>query len=296
MEELRIDRVLQQLIEQIENRFNTPWLTWPADPALQPLDAQALPQDLPAHSALVLELCCVLQGTALMRIGQEVYRLQEGQLLVLPPETCHNELVDRFPGITLWLVFTKDRVHINITQTQEKGHFSVVLGQSIPLSSVMISLWVNDILKELGQTEYGASTLAKSHLLQILILLCRALASTGERLSSAQWQEDVIKRAVDYLRRHTDARLDQNDLANYCALSPNHLNTVFKAVTGKTVSAYHAALRIQQAKELLSTTALRLGPLAEQLGYYDQYHFCKSFKKATGMSPSQYRKEHEKNT
>lgn len=296
MEELRIDRVLQQLIGRLETQFGTSWLTWPADPMLQPLEKQKLPQDLPAHSALVLELCCVLQGTALMRIGGDIYRLQEGQLLVLPPETGHNELVDQYPGETLWLVFTKDRVHINITQTREGGQFSVVLGQSIPLSPVTVSLWVNDILKELGREEFGADALAKSHLLQVLIRLSRALASTGERLSSAQWQEDVVRRTIDYLRQHIDTRLDQNDLANHCALSPYHLNTVFKAVTGKTVSAYHADLRIQQAKELLAATSLRLGPLSEQLGYYDQYHFCKSFKKATGMSPSQYRKEHTKNT
>ena len=53
---------------------------------------------------------------------------------------------------------------------------------------------------------------------------------------------------------------------------------------------YVLSLRIQEAQRLLSTTDSTIGEIALAIGFYDQSHFTKRFRKLTGMTPLAYRK------
>jgi AraC-like DNA-binding protein len=69
------------------------------------------------------------------------------------------------------------------------------------------------------------------------------------------------------------------------------MNNIFKSVTGYTISQYEEEQRVSKAKELLAYSNITINEISSQLGYYDRYHFGKSFKKATGYSPGYYRKQ-----
>jgi AraC-like DNA-binding protein len=49
--------------------------------------------------------------------------------------------------------------------------------------------------------------------------------------------------------------------------------------------------RLQLARELLTTTSLSIGEVAERSGYDDQFHFSRAFKQAHGVNPSAYRQQ-----
>ena len=57
-----------------------------------------------------------------------------------------------------------------------------------------------------------------------------------------------------------------------------------------TFSSYIRDYRVQKAKELLIGTNLKLHSVGEQVGYGDAKYFCRVFKEATGLNPSEYRK------
>jgi AraC-type DNA-binding domain-containing proteins len=67
------------------------------------------------------------------------------------------------------------------------------------------------------------------------------------------------------------------------------MNSIFKSVTGLTITQYLENQRIDKAKTLLASTALTINSISSQLGYYDRYHFSKVFKKSTGYTPRQFR-------
>ena len=58
-----------------------------------------------------------------------------------------------------------------------------------------------------------------------------------------------------------------------------------------TPSKYIMQYRITIAKQLLADETIPISVLSEQTGFSDQFHFSKTFKQQTGMSPSQYRAE-----
>jgi two-component system response regulator YesN len=101
-----------------------------------------------------------------------------------------------------------------------------------------------------------------------------------------------VARARRFLsQRYSDPNLMLQDAAGGVGMSQSHFSTVFAQETGLTFTQYLTALRIGKAKELLSATAMRSSEIAFAVGYNDAHYFSYMFKKQTGMTPSEYRKE-----
>ena len=69
-----------------------------------------------------------------------------------------------------------------------------------------------------------------------------------------------------------------------------NFSTLFKKETGQNFLDYLTELRISKAKELLCGETLSVQDVAETVGYSDLKYFSRLFKKATGVSPSDYKK------
>lgn len=103
-----------------------------------------------------------------------------------------------------------------------------------------------------------------------------------------------IARARSYLaRRFTDPNLMLQDVAKEVCMSGSRFSTVFAQETGFTFTEYLTALRLGKAKELLSATGMRSSQIAFAVGYNDPHYFSYMFKKNTGLTPGEYRKQNQ---
>ena len=104
----------------------------------------------------------------------------------------------------------------------------------------------------------------------------------------------VAEAARRYVEKHyAESELSLSTVAEAVNVSPNHLSTVFKEKNDVGFSEYVTEVRIRQAKRLLVTTELRASDIGERVGYQNMNYFSMLFKKMTGTSPSQYRREHK---
>ncbi len=112
------------------------------------------------------------------------------------------------------------------------------------------------------------------------------------RMGSDAPQSDgfIVARAKNIIQEFFSQGITLNEAASYISVTPEYLSSRFHQETGITFSAYIRDFRIQKAKELLIGTALRLGDIGDRVGYKDAKYFCRVFKEATGMNPSDYRK------
>jgi AraC-like DNA-binding protein len=78
-------------------------------------------------------------------------------------------------------------------------------------------------------------------------------------------------------------------LAKRCGLSSTHFNRLFRQLLRMSPTDYVLALRIQKARQLLAVTGKSVAEVASETGFYDQSHFTKRFRQATGMTPVQFR-------
>jgi AraC family transcriptional regulator len=85
----------------------------------------------------------------------------------------------------------------------------------------------------------------------------------------------------------TGARL--SDIARLVGLTPSHLSRSFRASVGVTYSAFLLRLRLDTAMRLMRDTEMSLSEVATESGYCDQSHFSRSFGRAVGSTPFQWR-------
>lgn len=79
-------------------------------------------------------------------------------------------------------------------------------------------------------------------------------------------------------------------------VSRTHLCTAFKCETGMSIGAYLRRMRMEKAKQLLSSTRLPIAHIARATGYEKQGSFSEAFKEETGLTPTQWRKRREESS
>jgi len=95
----------------------------------------------------------------------------------------------------------------------------------------------------------------------------------------------------EYMERHYDEDISLSSLSERFHFSPQYIAKKFKEFYNTTVITYLTELRIEKARSLLLHTDLPVLEIANTLGYSDENYFGKVFKKMTGLSPLQYRKQ-----
>ena len=99
-----------------------------------------------------------------------------------------------------------------------------------------------------------------------------------------------IKKIVLYIRKNLTNRISLDDIAKNLYITKEHLSRLFKKEMGVTISEYIIKTKIEQAKNMLQHTDYNILDIAVLLNFANSSHFSNSFKKITGVSPSDYRK------
>lgn len=116
------------------------------------------------------------------------------------------------------------------------------------------------------------------------------LSSGGFAVPSTRSALRVSHAAIEYMRRHLDERVTVAVLARQCGLGVTRFASVFRESTGLTPHRYLRRLRLERACELLRSTALTIGEVAEAVGFRGQSHFCTAFAAERGLTPGAYRR------
>lgn len=94
-----------------------------------------------------------------------------------------------------------------------------------------------------------------------------------------------------YIREHLSEKLDLVTLSDTIHYSPSYLSKTFKEYFNQNIADYIMELRMERAKTLLLTTNDQIQEVAEKIGIEKPNSFRQAFKRATGMSPSHFRRE-----
>jgi len=108
--------------------------------------------------------------------------------------------------------------------------------------------------------------------------------------SSCENTEHKVDMAIRYIKKHYNEDLNLAVVANYVSLNYYYFSHIFKKITGMSFMDFLLKVRVEKAKELLKNTEDKVIDIAFKVGFQDPKHFTKSFKKVTGISPTQYRR------
>ena len=85
--------------------------------------------------------------------------------------------------------------------------------------------------------------------------------------------------------------LPVKSISEHANMSASYTCTFFKNETGLTLNQYITEFRMKKATQLLADPRSRISDISSQVGYNDGNYFSKSFRKYTGVSPSEYREQ-----
>jgi AraC family transcriptional regulator len=99
-----------------------------------------------------------------------------------------------------------------------------------------------------------------------------------------------VSRVREYIRAHLASDLGLAKMAGQVNLSPHYFSMLFKHAVG--VSPHHYVLqeRIREGQRLLAVGGTSISELALNLGFSDQSHFSRAFRRMTGTTPKRYQR------
>lgn len=136
------------------------------------------------------------------------------------------------------------------------------------------------ILKPVNYDEFGTC------IDNLKISMFESRATDGAAL-----EESTIIGIVRYMQEHLAEEISLNVLSEEFHLSAQYISQLFKSEIGVNFLAYLTNIRMEKAKKLLLSTTFSIAEISEKCGYGDYRVFTKVFKKAEGITPSQYRRD-----
>ena len=123
------------------------------------------------------------------------------------------------------------------------------------------------------------------------LLKSRTEAFFGD-IKNCVTENATIRIICDYIaQNYQDAGLSVKSISDHAGLSASYACTFFKNETGTTLNQYITDFRMRKAKQLLADPRNRISEISALVGYNDGNYFGKSFKKYTGMTPSEFKEQ-----
>ena len=138
----------------------------------------------------------------------------------------------------------------------------------------------------LGGKIYGDSiaTTVAAHLLRKYSTFNTAITKEYKGLAP-----NKLANVIDYIQTYLELNLGLEELAKLSDLSPYYFSRLFKQSTGFSPYQYISQQRIARARQLLQDTGMAIAQVALHCGFSSQSSFSKTFRKAVGITPRQYR-------
>lgn len=222
----------------------------------------------------------VFSGTGVLRTGEDVYCLSEEDLCILSEKTAYTATADsRNP-------WTKMVIHL-------KGTAAVSFVQAFGLDKKICYKGcgqLQNIFEELFETIRSelAIELIMEKCSMLLMKLLTGLCSDRMQDRTVSDEVQTVKR---FIENNYQRDLNMDDIAASVFRSNDYVQKQFKQVYGMTPYSYYMELKLECAKNLLLQTNLSVGQIAEKLGYKSDRYFSARFRRATGVTATQFRKQ-----
>lgn len=255
------------------------------------------------HKHDFIEIVIILSGKGHFLIEDTMYPVEEGNVILLNPDTRHQNMCSPDQSPALWecyLAFT-DVEYVNCVKNTLplfRDHSIIAKLPQEPKKELF--RLCNAIERENKSCDSGRYFMLKAYLIQVLCLLERYQKQQRDedlkRRNHARYEfksinkKYIVSQITKYMEEHYQEKISLDQIAANIYLSSFYISKLFKSETGDTPINYLISLRMNKARQLLDEDPERsIQSVALAVGYEDAYHFSKLFKKYYGLSPLHYK-------
>lgn len=232
---------------------------------------------LPSHAHELSHFCFVLAGNYREKMAGRVFEREPAALVYYPPDVSHgeNHLTDGRHFL----------VEIDVDGLNRVRDYGARLCEPVRLR-VDSALWLAArMYREFSERDELSELVLESISTELLIAASRQYTKSPER-NPPLW----LKRVKNYLTENFSKPPSLAHLAAAADVHPTHLARVFRQFERCTVGDYVRLVRINYARQRMLASNEPLVEIALAAGFADQTHFTRSFKRVTGMTPTEFRR------
>lgn len=268
--------------------------------------------DLKIHTHDFIEIAYVCDGKGFHLYNGTTYPVAKGELYIINSQTPHcfyptdktnseNLVVYNLSFLPEFIADINIHLPILTELTDIMLYKSLYSEEIIYTPDLHLSGSMRTEIEQLYEKMYMEFKAENLNYIEVLRLsLCELLlkihrfyklADEHSDNQVSQYRHQLILDCIDYLRNNYSQKITIEELSNNFFLSKSYLSSLFKKTTGSGIVEYLQHIRIEKACELLTTTPLTIMEISNMVGYTDYRFFNKSFKKITGSTANEYRKD-----
>ena len=252
--------------------------------------------NLHSHNFYELLFCHSVSGVEYL-VGAERYRLQKGDVIMIPPGISHRPLIpeqmsEPYRRDVLWInPELMDQLELLVPQEARlHAQESRLLRTAGTRWEFLGELFRHGVREFEGQ-EPGWEEIVLGNTIQLLVYLRRAVQDRSAAPLQAE-KPGLLDQALAYVEAHLAEKITLGDIAKHCWVSQSTITQTFRNKLG--VSFYRSVTqrRLIAAKTLI-IEGVPLETVGRRVGFSDYSSFYRAFKQEFGISPRQFRKKQE---
>jgi AraC-like DNA-binding protein/mannose-6-phosphate isomerase-like protein (cupin superfamily) len=234
------------------------------------------------------ELCYVDEGEGWFAIDDFAYAVKKGDLFLTKPwEIHHGTARGDTPYRLYYLGFELDTMsHL------ETDYYQLGIHRVCPDPQETIRHAFHEMFTELQQGQMHAREMIQSLFLRLLVSALRLYEQIGQMEDRRHaLLSPIIREVLNYIHAARGSEDTIDTLAEKVHLSHSHLAREFQRCMGVSLGHYMRTVCLQWSKLYLRETAASISQIAERLHFPSIHTFSLFFKRHTGFSPQEYRKQ-----
>ena len=143
----------------------------------------------------------------------------------------------------------------------------------------------------MSRSDYLPSLLAMEDTKQIRKWFLEKLSAATQSVATRveEKSESIVQKAKAYINAHYDKEISLDEMSREYEISPYYFSKLFKDEVGQNFIEYLTQIRMEKAKELLSSSEYTMKEICIMVGYADPNYFSRTFKKNVGVTPTEYK-------
>lgn len=240
------------------------------------------------------ELFVITKGTLYISYHQQNYMVTEGEMLLLPPmPEPYNRRKGYRPSDCsfYWLHFSASH-EVRFTAPQKVSldapHKLIIpIQQFLPCAEKVIVLMKQ--LQDAIRLNYAPFALDYMTTIILYEIHHQLLPLVSHEASETSTQRQIYHDIIDYIKQHIHTKLTVAEIADHFGYNEKYLSHMFSSISKMTLKQFILKNKMDAANFLLTDSNKSIQEIAISLGFSDSHHFMKSYKKITGLTPSEYR-------
>ncbi len=249
--------------------------------------------DMPEmHAHPFHELYFLLSGKRRYFVSHKIFDVLPGNLVIIPQTVLHRTTSVNKQGYERYVVYFHEEYIKDLVSAIGQDNFQSFLESGCILFSEEEALLLRQKLGQLSdeaKNQDGLTQAIEKNLLEQIILYT---LRHGQKKELEQKEgADKIQIAARYISEHFAEEITLSDAAAMAFMEETYFSKKFKQLTGFGFKEYLITTRVKAAENLLKTTNMSVGEIADACGFSSSNYFGSVFKRLLGVSPANYHKQ-----